>query len=384
MGTRSPKPHAVFVGKNRINDPIPATFRGKFDVHARYVDQSYVVTGPPGVEKIDGITLVRLPGLRPRFLGGVLFYAIAPPIALALSLRRRPSAVVCQSVFEGLGIVVLSRLIPRRWRPRTQIEIHGDWKTAPRLYGSRNRRVVAPLTDRLAPWVLRQADQVRTVGTTTTALAREAGFTGPIDCYCAYSEYSAFSDPPIAALPAEPKVLFVGVLERYKAVEVLLDAWARVVAEVPGVHLDLVGTGTRKRDLLSQAERLGLGDSVTFIDQLPQPELSRLMDSSYCLVLPSRSEGLPRITLETMARARPMVAAAAGGIPELVVHERTGLLVEPDDAAGLAREIVRLLNDRDLAHDLGVEAHRQFWQRHPAEECADGLARLADWIAESA
>ena len=96
------------------------------------------------------------------------------------------------------------------------------------------------------------------------------------------------------------------------------------------------------------------------------------MDASTILLLPSRSEGLPRVVIESFARGRGLVASRAGGIPDAARHEEEALLVETEDVDGLAAALVRVLSDRDLAEKLARNAHERFriWRTTPAEYAA--------------
>jgi len=124
-----------------------------------------------------------------------------------------------------------------------------------------------------------------------------------------------------------------------------------------------------------------LDDTVTFLDPMPQSELRVLLDQSTCLVLPSRAEGLGRVNVEAMARARPVVASAVGGIPELVDDGHTGRLVPPEDVTALADALVEVLQDREMARAMGQEARRRAVERAPHTEYEEGIARLAGWIS---
>ena len=158
-------------------------------------------------------------------LDGAAFYATLP-FRLASELRRfEPDAITTQSPYEAIAVVG-GRALARR-RPALIVELHGDWRTFPRLYGSPLRRALAPLTDRLAPWALRRADAVRTLSAYTTGLAREVGVE-PAAEFIAFTDLEAFTETPPAPLPDVPEALFVGVLERYKNVENLAAAWRLV------------------------------------------------------------------------------------------------------------------------------------------------------------
>ncbi len=216
--------------------------------------------------------------------------------------------------------------------------------------------MLSPVTDRLAPWALRRADAVRTLSPYTTGLAREAGVE-PAAAFVAFTDLEAFTERPRAELPPEPKALFVGVLEPYKNIENLAAAWRLIAERVPGVSLRLVGDGHR-RDVV---ERLvaELPDRVTWTPREPVDAIVRALDEAWLLLLPSRAEGTPRIVLEAMCRGRAVVGGRVGGIPDVVEDGVSGILVDPDDVAGIAAAATTLLTARAEAERMGGAARER-------------------------
>ena len=181
-------------------------------------------------------------------------------------------------------------------------------------------------------------------------------------------------------LPREPRALFVGVLERYKNVDGLARAWSAVAARVPAARLLVVGIG-RERSTIEELVRFS-GGRVTWHERLSQAEVARALDESTCLVLPSRSEGLPRIVIEAFCRGRPVVASRSGGTPDIVRDGENGLLVRPGDDAALAEALARILTDAALAQRLasGAAASADGWSQTP-EEYAARIAELVAGVA---
>src|SRR5439155_16296095 len=196
----------------------------------------------------------------------------------------------------------------------------------------------------------------------------------------AYMDFDSFLQEPPLPLPQRPQALFVGVLERYKNVDGLSEAWRRAAPRVPSGRLRLVGSGT----LQGVVERLArdLPGQVGWAERLSQREVSAALDESTVLVLPSRSEGMGRVIVEAFCRARPVVASRVGGIPDLVRDGDNGLLVEPEDTAGLAAALVRVLSDRRLAERLGsaAQASSGLWTITP-EDFASPLRDLVGRMA---
>jgi glycosyltransferase involved in cell wall biosynthesis len=179
-----------------------------------------------------------------------------------------------------------------------------------------------------------------------------------------------------------PIVGVVARLEPEKGHPTLIDAWPAVLAAVPNAHLLVVGEGSCREALERQVATLDIGSSVTFTGRRDDvPAVTAALDVA---VLPSYREAQGLSILEAMALYRPVVASAVGGIPEMIDHGRTGLLVPPRDPAALAGSIVRLLSDhpyadtlaragRDLVHDrfcveLMVRAVESIYDESIADE----------------
>jgi glycosyltransferase involved in cell wall biosynthesis len=129
-------------------------------------------------------------------------------------------------------------------------------------------------------------------------------------------------------------------------------------------------------------EELARDGAVEWKERLPQPEIARALDESTCLVLPSRSEGLPRIVIEAFCRGRPVVGTRVGGIPDIVRDGVNGLLVDADAMPSLADALVRLLTDRELAEELGAGARASAaeWLQTP-EQYAERIYELVTRVA---
>jgi glycosyltransferase involved in cell wall biosynthesis len=224
---------------------------------------------------------------------------------------------------------------------------------------------------------------VRVVSDYLAQLVHNTGFAGPVDQFIAYSDYAEFLTIEPVEPPATPRALFIGVLERYKAVDVLLDAWQLVAERMPDARLTMIGGGSLRDEVQARVADDGLAGSVELLAPMTRKDLRHHIDASSCLVLPSRSEGLGRVILEAMGRERPVVASAVGGIVELVEPARTGMLVPPEDAAALADALTAMLAEPDTARAMGQEAGRRVRARDPLDEYERGIARLAEWMTAS-
>ena len=161
------------------------------------------------------------------------------------------------------------------------------------------------------------------------------------------------------ALPPRPGCLRVGMIARmnarYKNHLELLRAAAQIHNRFPNVEFVLVGDGPLRPELECQAESLGIGRQVVFLgDRRDIPAVLASLDIS---VLPSASESLSNVIMESMAAGLPVVANNVGGNPELIT-ERSGILVSPNDQDALVAAIERLLRDANERAELGRNGRR--------------------------
>ena len=361
-------------GRNRYRLPLSPGLRAKFDALERVFDLHVIGTAYAGSPLRDDVFQL-VPPQRPVFLDGALFY-LRMPRRVAAELRAfGPEAILTQSPYEAAAVLAGRRLA--RSDARLIVDVHGDWRTLSRLYGSPLRALGRPFFDAIAAFALRRADGVRTVSGYTTQLVRELGVE-PSAEFTAYMELEPFTARPVVPLPERPRALFVGVLERYKAFDVLAESWREVVRRLPEAVLHVVGQGT----LAPVAEQLvaELPENVLWTPSLAAEEVATALDDATLLVLPSRSEGLGRVVIEAGCRARGVVGSRVGGIPNVVHEDRTGILVPPGDASALADALVRVLSDRGLAERLGAEGRASV---QPWLATADDFAeRVRDLVEE--
>ena len=344
------KPRVLFVSRERVRLPLEGAQKRKWDAVAEVVDLRVLAAAPPGRPTRDA--RFELAGqTAPKALDGPLFYVLLPWRIVRELRGFRPDAAVVQGIHEMAAFLIARRLAGSR--AKAILDVQGDWHEATRLYGSPLRRLLNPLNDALAPVAVRGADAVRTVSTQTTRLVRGLGVE-PAGVFPSFVDAEAFLAQALAPLPERPSVLFVGVLERVKAFDTLVDAWRVVADRLPEATFRIVGRGS----LGSLARRAvgEFGGRVEWVDHLTPDGVAAAMDDAWVLALPSRSEGLPRVAIEAACRGRAIVGGNRAGIPDVVEHGVNGLLVDPDDPADLAGALVTILSDRACAERLGAAA----------------------------
>jgi glycosyltransferase involved in cell wall biosynthesis len=147
-----------------------------------------------------------------------------------------------------------------------------------------------------------------------------------------------------------PRILYAGNLVASKGVDVLVHAVAMLIGRGVRCELKVLGQGPEQPALEALARRLGIAGSVTWSRFLPQSEMPAEYGRSTVTVLPTRgqAEGLGLTLVEALLAGSAVVGTPAGGIPEVVIHEETGLLARDGDAGDLAAQIERLLADPAL------------------------------------
>jgi glycosyltransferase involved in cell wall biosynthesis len=151
-----------------------------------------------------------------------------------------------------------------------------------------------------------------------------------------------------------PLVVMVGALTPEKDPRTFVRAVACALRKVPALRALLVGDGPMRRELESQVERVGISHALQLTGY--RDDSDALIAASDIVVLSSMEEGLGSVLLDAMAFGKPVVATTAGGIPDVVARDESGLLVEPCDAEALGEAIARLACDRELASRLALGA----------------------------
>ncbi len=245
-----------------------------------------------------------------------------------------------------------------------------------------------PVPEEVRPWLHRglwwwmmrlynRLDVVTTQSRRAAAILREEGLrppTHPVSCGIDLQRFR-----PNPALnrrgwcrrygldPERITLLFVGRLDGEKRLDTLFQALARL--ERDDVQLALAGKGAAQERLRILARRLGLGERVHFLGYVPGVDLPSLLNTADIFVMPSDAELLSIATLEAMACARPVLAARAQALPELVVEGVNGALFRPADPEDAARALSGLIEQRHRWPAMGAASRR----RARAHEWTDTL-----------
>lgn len=155
--------------------------------------------------------------------------------------------------------------------------------------------------------------------------------------------------------PEGYRILFAGCLREGKGIGILLEAFSKVLERIPSATLDLVGNDESDRRFERLANSLHLDGRATFHGLIPHFRLHEFYEKTNLVVLPSASlENSPLVILEAMASARPVIGTRIGGIPEMIIEGKNGLLCTPGNPDDLSKKILQLLLDKEKAQKMGM------------------------------
>jgi len=275
-----------------------------------------------------------------------------PVLPLARLVRRLRPAVVLATLRMGLTAGLARPLFPRGTRLIVRPANHLSENHGELIRGAPLKHRLSYALSRLA---LGRADHLICQGDDLAADLARLGIATPMTVIgnpIDVDEVARLAEPA-ARLPGSPALLAVGRLSRQKGFDLLLPAFARLLATAPAAHLTIAGTGVDDAALRALAGSAGVADRVTFLGFVDNPY--PLMRAADLYVLSSRYEGFPNVALEALALGTPVVAAACPGVNGLVVPGVNGWLAPVDDVAGLADALALAARARS---QLGADAIR--------------------------
>jgi glycosyltransferase involved in cell wall biosynthesis len=171
-----------------------------------------------------------------------------------------------------------------------------------------------------------------------------------------------------------PVVGIVSKLWEGKGHTILIHAFEGLKQEIPEAVLVIVGEGYLRDKLSDLVDHLGLKGSVLFTGF--QMDVRRIIATFDVAVLPSFFEGMGRVLLEAMTMGKPVVASSVGGIPDLVHHGKTGLLVTPGSVSELKSGLLTLIRNKALAKEMGKEGRKRISEEFSAGRMAQSIEKL--------
>ncbi len=164
-----------------------------------------------------------------------------------------------------------------------------------------------------------------------------------------------FHPAPTPRSAADPHIVVARNLEPIYGIDVALQAFAKIRQAVPLARLSVAGSGPELASLQAQAKSLDIADAVRFTGRLERDEMADLYRSADVMINASRVDNMPNSVLESLASGVAVVSTDVGGVPFIVEHEKTALLVPVDAPEAMAKAVLRLLESESLRQQL-VEA----------------------------
>lgn len=173
-------------------------------------------------------------------------------------------------------------------------------------------------------------------------------------------------------------VICIAELHERKGQKYLLEAVPEVVAKFPNVKFVFVGEGPARKNLEKLTKRLKIENHVVFTGR--QEGIPGLLKSSDIFVLPSRREAFGLVNLEAMLSPLPVVATRVGGIPEIVVNEKTGILVDAESAETLAQALIKLIRNPKLREKMAEAGKKRVLSEFDAKKMAEEYEKVYERV----
>ena len=175
-------------------------------------------------------------------------------------------------------------------------------------------------------------------------------------------------------------VSIVGRLSPEKGHRFFLQGLGQILERFPETQVLIAGDGPERNALRSLVDSLGVDHAVSFLGY--RRDVPAIIEASDVVVLASQREGFGDVLIEAMSLSRPVVATAVGGVPEIVQHDETGLLVPAGDSEALAQAVMRLLADPTWSRRLGANGREVVMQHFHVDVLARRLALVYEELLE--
>jgi glycosyltransferase involved in cell wall biosynthesis len=181
--------------------------------------------------------------------------------------------------------------------------------------------------------------------------------------------------------PSERKmILCVARLTTQKDLGTLIRAFHRVEQKQHELDLVIIGEGPERANLQDLMRELDLEKEVFLYDLMPQETLNQYYNKCHMVVLPSVEEGFGLVMVEGQLCKKPVMGANSGGIPEIIEHEKTGLLFPPEDHQSLASAMERILADENFAFQLGEAGYQSAQTKFSQETFLRKYVEVLRWL----
>jgi glycosyltransferase involved in cell wall biosynthesis len=206
-------------------------------------------------------------------------------------------------------------------------------------------------------------------------LEKDKGIADKIEVIALPNDESLFF--PDQSIHKEPNyIVAVSRLTVQKRISILIMAMNKVIQEIPETKLEIYGAGPEKEALQKLISSLDLNEYIKICNPIPQNELRKVYCRAGMVVLNSINEGFGLALTEAMLCRTAVIGTDSGGIPDIIDHEKTGLLVSPDDSNKLADAIIRMIKDHRLRTQLAMKGYNKALENFSANSSAKRYAAI--------
>lgn len=354
-------------------------------------------------ETIDGLRVIRFPYFFGRWEklamhgGGILNQLKTNPVyylMVPLFLLGQLLAVVRLLRNQRFDLIHAHWLIPQGFIAALSLSITG--KKIPLLCTSHGGDLFALKgkgLQRLKRWVMHKSAALTVVSRAMKKTVEDMGVEpDKVEVMPMGVDLQGLFTPDSGVQRKTDELLFVGRLVEKKGVQFLLEAMPAVLKKHPTVRLILAGSGPMVQELRQQAQRLHISERVTFLGMVSQSKLPELYRAATLAIFPfivaksGDQEGFGLVQVEAMGCECPVITGDLPAIHDIVIHEKTGLIVESGNAQALADVIIRTLDSTDLRLKLAEEGRKRVVRCFDWGSIADKYGKLLkrlSWYEEA-
>lgn len=180
------------------------------------------------------------------------------------------------------------------------------------------------------------------------------------------------------------RICFIKALRQVYCPDLLIKALARARKQFPGLRLSLAGSGPMEKRLRDLVSELALEEYVEFCGHIDHANMYDFLSRHHFMVMPSKMESFGVAALEAAACGRPTIASNVGGVPEVIIHGETGLLVKPNDVEALSDAIIELARSADRRRMMGENAFNFVRENYTWKKSVDMMTSLYERLIDEA
>lgn len=312
--------------------------------------------GAPLQEIMDGVKVIRLKAANFIYL---------PVSFFKIKLKMLEGFDIVHSHCPPFGF---TRKVRGRLKVPHIVTYHCDTTMSEKFLGVKMPkwviRTIEALTNFYARMILPKVDAIinttESYASTSPVMKNFPHYAVPIGIHFELFDDSRRKQGISEATRDRKKVLFLGRLAANKGIDYLIHAIPLVLKAVPDAKFIICGEGEEKPHVEDYIDKAGVRDHIQFLGKVNLDQMVELYSNSAMFVFPSinRLEAFGIVQLESMACSTPVIASNIPGVNNVMENGKSGILVEPRDAEGLAAAIIKILKDPDLARSMGIRGRQ--------------------------